>query len=65
MQPTRRSDPFRPLAESGEAGARPIDRRFGLDAVALVAYPDSPAGVVEGLHSGIDLAVVELLKDAF
>ena len=64
MQPTRRSNPVRPLAGSGEAGARPIERRFGLDAVPLVAYPDSHAGVEEGLHSGIDLAVVELLKDA-
>ena len=61
MQPARCSDPFRPLAGSGEIG-RPIDRGLGEDAVALVAYPDPHAGIVEGLHSGIDLAVVELLQ---
>jgi hypothetical protein len=53
--------PFRPLETSS---GRPVDRRFGLDAVGLVAYPDSHAGVVEGLHTGVDLAVVELLQDA-
>jgi hypothetical protein len=63
MQPARRSDPFRPLARSGET-ARPIDCRFGLDAVGLVAYPDSHAGVVEGLHTRVNLAIVELLQDA-
>jgi hypothetical protein len=41
------------------------DRRFGLNAVGLVAYPDPHAGIVEGLHSGVYLAVVELLQDAF
>jgi hypothetical protein len=35
-----------------------------LDAVGLVAYPDSHAGVIEGLNPGVDLAVVELLEDA-
>jgi hypothetical protein len=34
-----------------------------LDAVGLVAYPDSHAGIVEGLHPGIDFAVVELVQD--
>jgi hypothetical protein len=34
-----------------------------LDAVHFVAYPDSHAGVVEGLHASVDLAVVELLED--
>ena len=63
MQPARCSDSFRPLAGSGEIG-RPINSRLGLDAVGLVAYPDSHAGVVEGLHPGINLAVVELFQDA-
>jgi hypothetical protein len=35
-----------------------------LDAVGLVAYPDSHAGVIEGLNPGVDLPVVELLEDA-
>ena len=60
MQPARRGDPFRPLAGSGEIGC-PIDRRFGLDAVAWVAYPGPHAGVLEGLHPGVNFAVVELL----
>jgi hypothetical protein len=62
MQPARRRNPFLPLAGISEM-ARPIDRRFGLDAVALVADPDPHAGVVEGLHPGVDLAVVELLQN--
>jgi hypothetical protein len=61
MQPARRREPFRPLEASSGC---PIDRRFGLDAVGLVAYPDSHAGIVEGLHPGVDLAVVELLQNA-
>jgi hypothetical protein len=60
VQPARRSEPFRPLEASS---GRPIDRRFGLDAVGLVAYPDSHASVVEGLQPGVDLAVVELLEN--
>jgi hypothetical protein len=60
MQPARRGGPFRPLEASS---GRPIDRRFGLDAVHFVAYPDSHASVVEGLHASVDLAVVELLED--
>jgi hypothetical protein len=40
-----------------------IDRRFGLDAVGLVAYPDPHAGAVEGLHASVNLTVVELLED--
>jgi hypothetical protein len=36
-----------------------------LNAVGLVAYPDPHAGIAEGLHSGVYLAVVELLQDAF
>jgi hypothetical protein len=36
-----------------------------LDAVNLVAYPDPHAGIVKGLHPSINLAVVELLQDAF
>jgi hypothetical protein len=32
--------------------------------IGLVGYPDSHAGVVERLHTGINLAVVELLQDA-
>jgi hypothetical protein len=35
-----------------------------LDAVHFVAYPDAHAGVVEGLHPGVNLAVAELLQDA-
>jgi hypothetical protein len=61
MQPARRREPFRPLEASGGC---PIDRRFGLDAVDLVAYPDPHAGVIERLHASVDLAVVELLQDA-
>jgi hypothetical protein len=56
MQPARRSDPFRPLARSSER-ARPIDRRFGLDTVDLVVFPDPYAAVVKGLQPGADLAV--------
>jgi hypothetical protein len=62
MQPTRRSDFFRPLARSGET-ARPVDRSFGLDAVGLVVYPDLHSGIVEGLHPGVNLAIVELVQD--
>ena len=62
MQPARRRDPFRPLAGSGEIG-RPINRGLGVDTIALVAYSDPHAGIVEGLHAGIDLAVMELLED--
>jgi hypothetical protein len=43
---------------------RSIDRRFGLDAVGLVADPDPHASVKERLHPSVDLAVVELLQDA-
>jgi hypothetical protein len=45
------------------SSGRPIDRRFGLDAVGLVAYPDPHASVKERLHASVDLAVVELLED--
>jgi hypothetical protein len=61
MQPARRSGPFWPFEASS---ARPIDHRFGFDAVQLVAYPDPHASVKERLHPGIDLAVVEQLENA-
>jgi len=48
----------------GEEKKSGFDRRFGLDAVHLVADPDPHAGIVEGLHPGVDLAIVELLQDA-
>jgi hypothetical protein len=44
---------------------RSIDRRFGLDAVGLVADPDPHASVKERLHASVDLAVVKLLRMCF
>jgi hypothetical protein len=54
-----------PSGHLRRAGVRSIDRRFGLDAVGLVADPDPHASVKERLHASVDLAVVKFLQNVF